>query len=44
MRYNSIAGAVLTAASAVVGKELPKDDALAAGMLPRPPSNDALLT
>ena len=34
MRYNTIAGAVLTAASAVVGKELPKDDALAAGMFP----------
>ncbi|KAH7374748.1 hypothetical protein B0T11DRAFT_308627 [Plectosphaerella cucumerina] len=30
MRYNTIAGAVLTAASAVVGKELPKDEALAA--------------
>ncbi|KEY74702.1 hypothetical protein S7711_05453 [Stachybotrys chartarum IBT 7711] len=30
MRYNTIAGAVLSAASAVVAKELPKDDALAA--------------
>lgn len=34
MRYNTIAGAVLTAASAVVGKELPKDETLAAGMCP----------
>jgi choice-of-anchor B domain-containing protein len=30
MRYNTIAGAVLTAASAVTGKELPKDEARAA--------------
>jgi choice-of-anchor B domain-containing protein len=30
MRYNTIAGAVLTAASAVAGKELPKDEGLAA--------------
>ncbi|RBQ86437.1 hypothetical protein VDGD_08047 [Verticillium dahliae] len=30
MRYNTIAGAVLTAASAVIGKEIAKDEALAA--------------
>lgn len=34
MRYNTIAGAVLTAASAVIGKEIAKDEALAAGKRP----------